>query len=183
MKQMMHCFSLYYLLDNKLSRDADVAVVACLSRRVNIAPSSPRPGLSRPPPIVVDVIVVARRLSSPPPQIPAARMPRRRLKGIRYHRQPPCRDVVVRGGRATSRRASSTLIVVLVVVVVVDVGATLPPSDGVHFVTAPLLAVARATMPTLAAVVACGCRRILRACRSVVPLERRSPERKRTTHD
>jgi hypothetical protein len=34
--------------------------------------------------------------------------------------------------RRTSRRASLALIVVLVVVVVVDVGATLPPSEGVH---------------------------------------------------
>jgi hypothetical protein len=41
LKLMMHCFSIYYLLDNKLSRDADVAVVACLSRRINLVLSSP----------------------------------------------------------------------------------------------------------------------------------------------
>jgi hypothetical protein len=34
--------------------------------------------------------------------------------------------------RRTSRWASSTLIIVLLIVIIVNVGATLPPSDGVH---------------------------------------------------
>ncbi len=55
--------------------------------------------------------------------------------------------------RRTSRQGSSTLIVVIIVVI--DVGVTLPQSDAsMVFVTAPLLAVVRATVPTLAAVVA-----------------------------
>ncbi len=90
MKLMMHCFSLYYQLDNERSHNADVAVVACLSRHVNIAPSSPSPGLLRPPPIIVVVIVVARRLSLPPLQIPVARMLQRRLESRGFNTTNNC---------------------------------------------------------------------------------------------
>ncbi len=165
-------------MDNKLSRDADVAVVACLSCHVNIAPSSPRPGLSHPPPIIVVVIVVACRLSLPPPQIPAARMPRLLAQGdsipstiaIPRHHCP----------RRMSRRASSTLIIVAVVII--DVGVTLPPSDGVHGIchgaTAGRGASDDANFGHSGSL---QCRRILCACHSVILLERQSPKRKRMT--
>jgi hypothetical protein len=81
--------------------------------------------------------------------------------------------------RMTSRWASSSLIIV--VVIVVDVVATLLPSNEVHGVCHGATAGHGTSNNANFGCSGSGCRCILCACCSVVPLEWQSPERKRTT--